>query len=123
MYQRKAFTLIELLVVIAIIALLLSIMVPSLRTAKKVARDITCRSHLKQWTLVYEMYTMNNDDNYPIDYNYAWTRESVWMWLLSDLYDGMEEFKFCLEATKYAPPPLDVGMGATFTAWGITRLL
>jgi prepilin-type N-terminal cleavage/methylation domain-containing protein/prepilin-type processing-associated H-X9-DG protein len=47
MSNKKGFTLIELLVVIAIIALLLSIVVPSLQLAKEHARRVTCSSNLK----------------------------------------------------------------------------
>lgn len=67
MKKKKGFTLIELLVVIAIIALLLSILMPSLRKVKQIARDVVCRSNLKQWSLIWAMYTGNNDSKFPCE--------------------------------------------------------
>ncbi len=54
------FTLIELLVVIAIIALLLSIIMPSLNLAKKKAASAVCLINAKNLTLGWHMY---QDDN------------------------------------------------------------
>lgn len=61
MCQRKAFTLIELLVVIAMIALLLAVLMPSLRKAKDAARRISCGSRLKQWGAAINMHVGDND--------------------------------------------------------------
>ena len=52
----NAFTLIELLVVIAIIALLLSIVTPALRMAKRKAASVVCLSNVKNLSLAWYMY-------------------------------------------------------------------
>jgi len=59
--RLKAFTLIELLVVIAIIALLLAILLPSLRMAKKKAATAVCLVNCKNLSLGWYMYQEDND--------------------------------------------------------------
>jgi prepilin-type N-terminal cleavage/methylation domain-containing protein/prepilin-type processing-associated H-X9-DG protein len=61
MRTKKAFTLIELLVVIAIIALLLSILMPSLRKIKETAKNLICSTRLRQIVLAWRMYSSDND--------------------------------------------------------------
>lgn len=58
--RNRAFTLIELLVVIAIIALLLGILLPSLSSARKVARAVVCQAHLRGVVLSQAAYETDN---------------------------------------------------------------
>jgi len=89
-----AFTLIELLVVIAIIALLMSILMPALGRVRKQAKDIACRANLKQWGLVWNMYTDENDGMFP-DY-----LGPNWMRRLVDYYANSEKLLYCPMTTK-----------------------
>jgi len=63
--QRQAFTLIELLVVIAVIALLIAILMPTLQKARKQVKAVMCQANLKQWGLVWSMYTGQNNFKFP----------------------------------------------------------
>jgi len=62
MNKRKGFTLIELLVVIAIIALLMAILMPTLKRAREQGQRAVCLSNLKQLGLAWILYADNNDD-------------------------------------------------------------
>ncbi|MDB5327897.1 MAG: hypothetical protein JWM57_3466 [Phycisphaerales bacterium] len=57
---QSAFTLVELLVVIGIIALLISILLPSLNRARRAAAAIQCSSNMRQIAMAMLQYTADN---------------------------------------------------------------
>ena len=63
--RRSGFTLIELLVVIAIIALLVSILIPSLQSARELARNAVCKTHFKGLGLGLQFYVNESLDIVP----------------------------------------------------------
>jgi prepilin-type N-terminal cleavage/methylation domain-containing protein/prepilin-type processing-associated H-X9-DG protein len=62
----KGFTLIELLVVIAIIALLISILLPSLSRARELSKRLVCASNIKGIGTSCKIYANENSEKWPV---------------------------------------------------------
>ena len=84
--RRGGFTLIELLVVVAIIALLVSILLPSLQQARELARRAVCAANSHQIAMAQVMYAQDNngwttdlkrDDRYGFTSWHPWTDRHV----------------------------------------------
>lgn len=98
MDKRRGFTLIELLVVIAIIALLLAILMPALQRVKGQAQAVACEARLRQWGLLFKLYTDDNDGYF----NEGWGRNETTLWpnALRPYYKDAWDMLLCPTATR-----------------------
>jgi prepilin-type N-terminal cleavage/methylation domain-containing protein/prepilin-type processing-associated H-X9-DG protein len=78
---RSAFTLIELLVVIAIIAILATLLLPTLQRAKEMGKRSNCRGNLRQIGFILLMYADDNQNRFPTMVTPPpWPPTGGWAW-------------------------------------------
>lgn len=108
---KKGFTLVELLVVIAIIALLTAILIPVLGKVREYGKTVACRSNLRQWGLVLELYCAQNNNRFfrgPVESSW-----DDWVEILKPHYGGRGGIVCCPFATKTK----EQGGEGIFAAW------
>src|ERR1051325_7516194 len=112
---RRAFTLVELLVVIGMIALLISILMPSLSKARKAAASTKCLAFVRPVGTALTIY-MNDHKNRGIPYYSSTDELSLWMGQIRHVYSKVDESRLCPEATENSNLPSF--WGAVNMAWG-----
>ena len=111
--MRRGFTLIELLVVISIIALLLSVLMPALSTAKEKARIVICGAQLGQIGTTFHTYAVDYKDELPPSFGsgnwnafYDFTRDALGSYSVED-----GKIFYCPSYRSDTPDPWNTPVG------------
>lgn len=73
---RRGFTLIELLIVVSSLAILASMLMPSLQHARSFAREAACVGNLKTYGMYIQLYCDSSDGNIPVGRRQKWDSET-----------------------------------------------
>jgi prepilin-type N-terminal cleavage/methylation domain-containing protein len=111
MSRARGFTLIELLVVVAIIALLLSILMPSLSKARELASRVACATNLKAAAVAHHMYAHDNAGFFYLHTEFGnsyWNQPNYWPAVSADEpltkleYLGNYEPLYCVNFEQFS---------------------
>ena len=97
----KKFTLIELLITIAIIAILASLLLPSLNQARKRAQQIGCVSNLKQIGILWQCYfSLSHDFLPPTNGSTPYLRWQDYLYVMSTPGARYQAKSYCTGRTE-----------------------
>ena len=112
---RGRFTLVELLVVIAVIALLAALLLPALKNARELAKQINCLNNQKQIGLSVMGYVNDCNGWFPSCYSgagavYGMYHTYTWVWAQKECNASILPFQ-CPSATNPYDPKTDIWYG------------
>lgn len=119
-FKSQKFTLIELLVVLAIIGILLSFLLPSLKSAREKARRGVCLSNISQLNKAATTYAITNNGRLPRGHKYRNHQDSevlrglnpqMFDLLMSKYLGGSEEIFTCPNLSVKYPQRIEVEGG------------
>ena len=90
--DKQYFSLVELMVVLAVIAILFSLLLPSLAKSRKKARQASCVANMHQLGIAETQFAFDNDNTHLIrnDKSYPYGQHDGWKFLLAP-YVGVND--------------------------------